>query len=54
MNLTSSQLTKLGTALAISFAIYKFMPNPAVKAAALGVMGTIVAKQLPYVSDALA
>jgi hypothetical protein len=54
MNLTSSQLTKLGTALAICFGIYKFVGHPAVKAAALGVAGTIIAKQLPYVSDALA
>lgn len=54
MNLTSSQLTKLGVALAICAGIYKFVPNAAVKAAALGVAGTIVAKQIPYVSDALA
>jgi len=54
MNLTTSQLTKLGTALAIAYAAYRFIPNSAVKAAALGVMGTIVAKQIPYVSEALA
>lgn len=54
MNLTSSQLTKLGTALGICYAIYKFVGHPAIKAAALGVAGTIIAKQLPYVSDALA
>lgn len=54
MNMTSSQLTKLGVALGIAFAVYKFAPNAAVKAAALGVAGTIVAKQIPYVSDALA
>ena len=54
MNLTSSQLTKIGMALAICAAVYKFAPHPAVKAAAMGVAGTIVAKQVPYVSDALA
>jgi uncharacterized protein (DUF2062 family) len=54
MNLTSSQLTKLGVALGIAAAVYKFVPNQMVKAAALGVAGTIIAKQLPYVSDALA
>jgi hypothetical protein len=54
MNLTTSQLTKLGMGLAVAIAVYKFAPNAAVKAAALGVAGTIVAKQIPYVSDALA
>jgi xanthosine utilization system XapX-like protein len=54
MNLSTAQITKLGMALGIAFAVYKFVPNPAVKAAALGVVGTIVAKQIPYVSDALA
>lgn len=54
MNLSTAQLTKLGMALAICAGVYKFVPNAAVKAAALGVAGTIVAKQIPYVSDALA
>lgn len=54
MNLTTSQLTKIGIALGICMAAYKFLPNAAMKAAALGVAGTIVAKQLPYVQDALA
>jgi hypothetical protein len=53
MNLTASQLTKLGVALAACVAVYKFVPSQMVKAAALGVAGTIVAKQLPYVGDAL-
>ena len=54
MNLTSSQLTKIGVALAMCYAAYRFIPSAAAKAAALGVAGTIVAKQLPYVQDALA
>lgn len=54
MNLTTAQITKLGLGLAVCAAVYKFVPNSAVKAAALGVAGTIVAKQLPYVGDALA
>lgn len=54
MNLTTSQLTKLGIALGICVGVYKFVPNASVKAAALGVAGTIIAKQLPYVGDALA
>ena len=53
MNLTSSQLTKLGVALGICYAAYKFGPPP-VKAMALGVAGVIVGKQVPYVSTALA
>lgn len=53
MNLTSSEITKAGLGLAVCFAIYKFVPHQAAKAAALGVAGVIVAKRLPYVSDAL-
>lgn len=51
--MNQSDLIKLGIALAATFVVYKFVPNAAVKAAALGVMGTIVARQIPYVSDAL-
>ena len=53
MNLTSSQITKLGLGLGICFAAYKFGPPP-VKAMALGVAGVIVGKQVPYLSSALA
>lgn len=53
MNLTSSQLTKLGVALGMCFAAYKFVGHPAVKAMALGTAGVIIAKKLPYVGDAL-
>ena len=51
--MTSSQITKLGLALGICFAVYKFVPHQAAKAAALGVAGVIVGKQVPYVKDAL-
>lgn len=54
MNLTTSQITKLAIALGVVYAVYRFVPNAAAKAAALGVGGVIVAKQIPYVSDALA
>jgi hypothetical protein len=50
----TAALTKLAIACGVTFAAYKFIKNPAVKAAALGVLGTIVAKQVPYVKDALA
>ena len=36
------------------YAIYKFSTHQAAKAAALGVAGVIVAKRLPFVSDAIA
>jgi hypothetical protein len=52
--MTQSDLVTLGMALAISFGVYHFVKNPAVKAASLGVMGVIVAKQIPYVKDAMA
>lgn len=46
-------LMKAGIALGIVYAVYRFVPNAAVKAAALGVGGMIVAKRIPYVSDAV-
>jgi hypothetical protein len=51
--MNTEALTKVGIAAAITFAVYKFVPNASVKAAALGVLGTIVAKQLPYVNEAV-
>lgn len=54
MNLTTSQITRMGMALAICAAAYKFVSNPLVKTAAVAVGAVIVAKQVPYVSDALA
>ena len=51
--MTSSQMTKIAIALGACFAAYKFVGHPAVKAMALGVAGVIVAKQTPYVQDAL-
>lgn len=47
-------LMKLGLGLAAAFAAYKFIPSQPAKIAALGVIGVIVAKQLPYVNVALA
>lgn len=54
MNLTTAQMTSIGIALAAVYAAFKFAPNAQVKAAALGVGGVILAKQLPYIQDALA
>lgn len=49
----TTKLVPLGIALGICFAVQKFVKNPGVKAAAYGVMGVIVAKNVPYVQDAL-
>ena len=46
-------LKKTAIALLAVYAVYRFVPNQAVKAAALGVVGTIVARQIPYVQDAI-
>jgi hypothetical protein len=46
-------LQKAGIALAVLFAVYKFVPNAAAKAAALGVAGIVIAKRVPYVKDAI-
>lgn len=48
------QLIKVGISAAACFAVFKYVSNPAVKSAAIGVLGIIVAKQLPYIKDSLA
>jgi hypothetical protein len=53
MNLTTSQLTKIGFAAGICFGVYKFVSNPLAKTAAVAVAAVIVARQVPYVGDAL-
>lgn len=51
ITMNTAALTKVGIALGILYAAYRFVPNASVKAAVLGVGGVIVAKQLPYVKD---
>lgn len=54
--MTEEQKQKLmGTALALGvvYAVWKFAPNAAAKAMALGVGGVIVGKNVPYVKNAL-
>ncbi len=53
MNTSAENLTKVGIALAVVFGVYKFAPNAAVKAAALGMGGVILGKQIPFVKEAL-
>jgi len=50
----TSKLVPLGISLGICYAVAKFVSNPMVKAAAYGVAGVIVAKQVPYLQNALA
>ncbi len=52
--MTQDQIMRMGIALAMCYAAYKFAPKEQIKAAALGVAGVIVAKQVPYIQDALA
>ena len=48
-----NKLVPLGIALGILYAVAKFVPNPMAKAGAYGVMGVIVARQIPYLREAL-
>ncbi len=49
----TSKIMPTAIALGILYGITHFVKNPQVKAAALGAMGVIAAKQLPYVRDVL-
>lgn len=49
----TSKLMPAAVALALLYGVSRFVSNPMVKAATLGAMGVIVAKQIPYVQDAL-
>ena len=49
----TSKLVPVGIALGICYAVSHFIKNPAVKAAAFGVAGVVVARQIPYLQDEL-
>lgn len=51
--MNQSDLIKAAIALGIVYGVYRFVPGQAVKAAALGVGGVVIAKQIPFVRDAL-
>lgn len=53
MNMSQAELTKMAMALGMLYAVYKFAPHPAAKAAALGVAGIVVAKRVPVLKDQL-
>ena len=52
--MNTAALTKSAIALGVALAVAHFVKNPAVKAAAYGVAGVVVAQHLPYVQDAFA
>lgn len=49
----TTKIVPAGIALGILYGISHFSKNSQVKAACYGAMGVIVAKQIPYVKDAL-
>ncbi len=49
-----ANLQKVAIGAAICYGVYKYVNNPLVKSAAVGVLGLIVAKQLPFVKDSVA
>lgn len=49
----TASLTKSAIAVGIALAVAKFVSNPMVKAAAYGVVGVVVAKNIPFVQDAI-
>jgi hypothetical protein len=51
--MTQSQMTRLAMAFGALFAVYKFVPHPAAKGAAVGVAGVLVAKNVPIFKDLL-
>ncbi|MGC1173127.1 hypothetical protein [Polaromonas sp.] len=53
MNMSKEKMIATGIALGICYGLHKFVGNNSVKAAALGVAGVIVAKNIPYLSAAL-
>lgn len=52
--MSQAELMKLGMAVGLCYAAYKFAPHPAVKAGALAVAAVIVAKRAPILKDSLA
>lgn len=52
--MNTSKLVPAAIGLGICYAAANFIDNPMVKAAAYGAMGVIIAKQVPFLKDALA
>ena len=49
----NANLSKVAIGAAICYGVFKYVSNPAVKSAAIGVLGIIVAKQVPFLKDAV-
>jgi flavin-dependent dehydrogenase len=52
--MNQQDLMKIGMAVGICFAAYKFGQHPAIKAGAIAVAAVVVAKRVPVLSTALA
>lgn len=51
--MNTEKLIPVSIALGICYAVTRFSTNAAVKAAAYGVAGVVIARQVPYLQDAL-
>lgn len=51
--MNQAEMTKLAMALGLLYAVYKFVPHPAAKAAAAGVAGGLIAKRTPILKDVI-
>lgn len=51
--MNTANISKIAIGAGIAYAVYKYVDNTAVKSAALGVLGLIVAKQVPFVKEAV-
>jgi hypothetical protein len=52
-SMTQAEMTKIAMAVGALFVVYKFVPHPAAKTAAVAVAGVIVAKRVPILADVL-
>lgn len=48
-----SKLLPTAITVGLAFAVAKFVPNPMVKAAAYGVIGVAIARQVPVVKNGI-
>jgi hypothetical protein len=53
-DMDKAALIKLAISAGVIYAVYRFAPNAAVKAAALGVAGVLVVKNTPVVNQYVA
>lgn len=51
--MTQNEMVRMAMALGMLYGVYKFVKNDHVKAAALGVAGVVIAKNVPLIRDLL-